>query len=745
MSAHEKKRAGSELVNAQWIASVAQVGPSAVSNWKRRRPGFPAEVQDGLFSRDEVVSWLEREGKTVVLPEVSIGELARKLVATVRRALSHEEPGSDGGLELLLQFMVLLAGWQGALPRLQPLQEIWTFFNKADFDWDGVDEGDDPNEEVDIAAWIRRLVAGTDPSLASALRFPWWLEGAVASWWVNLWDDLRLDMESFSQERVDWGHLSAAVLEANLDNSASGGQASSGGGLVAIMSALLEPIGGSVYDPACGAASFLASSWRSNSDRISRLYGQEISEGALRIGALNLLLHNADFDLEHGDTIVDDRFRKLRADRIAAQPPISARLRSIVGMEGDPRWFAGLPPKTSADLAWVQHVVFHLAEEGVGVVAVAAGALFRQGRAESEIRRRLLSEGVVDAIFQLPPGMVSGASASMALVVLQKDCSARQGEVLFVDARQIGTPERGGLRSFSLEDIEIFRSVIREWRAGEFLPKPGFSGVASVEEIVQRGANLIPNRYISYTQEVAEIGGEPIGERYDRLLSGFGRPEELLWSLAGQVRGGGMETFRLGELLSTKPQAGSRQKSDGPGETYPFIETRSVSAGAPSLLEPPIEATTTKRGISITQFGDLLILSRGVERNESVPCATVRFDGPAAFAESLILLRPNTDLVDPDFLRLYLQSRRGSSALAAAATGSVISNLTRDAMMDVEIVLPDLAAQRGISHTLVAMEVEREEMKARLDLFGSLLDTAREGLTGGILGHEADSIGANGK
>jgi restriction endonuclease S subunit len=151
------------------------------------------------------------------------------------------------------------------------------------------------------------------------------------------------------------------------------------------------------------------------------------------------------------------------------------------------------------------------------------------------------------------------------------------------------------------------------------------------------------------------------------------------------------------------------------------------------LADPPTDVTYGDLKGRTVQRNDLLLVARGVERHESVPCAVVKFDGPAAFAESLIRLRVDRARVLPDYLRLYLTSRRGSAALAAAATGSVISNLRRDALQEVEIYLPDLGTQEKIVEIMSSVETQLGEVSATLKTFQDLYDTTREGFAAGIL------------
>ncbi len=194
-----------------------------------------------------------------------------------------------------------------------------------------------------------------------------------------------------------------------------------------------------------------------------------------------------------------------------------------------------------------------------------------------------------------------------------------------------------------------------------------------------------------------------------------------------------LKELRLGDLLVVQPQSGIRQQEEGRDEAVPYVTTSAVSQGPPALTVAPKDITHGDLRGRVVQRDDLLLVSRGVERQESVPCAAVKFDQPAAFSESLIRLRVDNARVLPDYLRLYLTSRRGSAALAAAATGSIISNLRREALQEVEVYLPDLATQRQIVEIMTKLESKLAEVGTTLDLLRDLFDTAREGFAAGIL------------
>jgi len=511
-----RSSSSSVLVNVSEIAEIARVGPSAVSNWKRRHSDFPAEVEPGLFDRAEVIAWLEETGKDVNLEPESIDALIWRLAELVRGVLRTDEIP-----EVMLQLFALRAAASGNYERLLPLAEVWQAL-----------ENDLREDLSEVYRSIIDSLGASDPDLARAFRFSSTVNRMNSLDWRRLVDVVgQLD-----PAQTDWARASSAIVMGFVErHGAKGGEHSSGSALVEVMLALLDPIEGSVYDPACGAAAFLASVWARHPETITHLYGQEINEQSWRIGFLHLLLHNAPFELLTGDTLLDDRLWQLRADRIALEPPLGLHLRFVEQMDNDPRWSFGLPPKSSADLAWVQHVAFHLADEGVGVVAVTPGCLFRGG-AEASIREGLLSADLVDAVVYLPPGMLGATSIPIALIVLQKNRPNRAGRVLFVDARPFGKPSRGGLRQFSPADVSKIAEVLRRWRGGIMEPESQFAGIASYDQILANDAELLPSRYISYAEAVTEINGEPITTRYERLAREAAQRLAMLPQLEEDVR-----------------------------------------------------------------------------------------------------------------------------------------------------------------------------------------------------------------
>jgi len=712
----------SRTLTASEIAQIAGVGSSAVSNWRRRHSDFPAEIDDGLYDREDVVAWLRKEEKSFDLGRVdSLESTFWKWAERTRGILRVDQMP-----EVLLQLFALRAAGSGKIERLQPLQGLWSEMETSVC--------------ADMGAVHRRieqLIGDADVSLFEALRVSPLLHQLDTEDWLALVGLVgRLDPNS-----TDWGKLATDVVTGFLEKYATkGGVFSSGSDLVELMMVFLAPIEGKVYDPAFGAGVFLAAAWESGASSIERLYGQELVEQSWRVGFLHLLLQNASFELATGDTLLDDRFRDLRADRIALDPPLGLKPR-YDPRQDDPRWRWGIPTRSSADLLWVEHVAFHLSDDGIGVVVVAPGSL--SGSSEQHIRTSLLEDDMIEMVVQLPPGTLAATAIPACLVILRRE-RENKGEVLFIDARQLGSPERGGVRAFSSRDVSRVAGCVQDWRDGRFIEESQFAGSAAADDILKVDAVLSPHRFISYDEPISVIDGEPISERYLRLsdeLTGqvgaavvagealLESPPELRWAEAT----GGYESRRLGDLLALEPASGVGRTDEGEGEAIPYVTTEAVSQGPPVLQRLPAATTVGNVRGRYAERGDLLLVARGVERLDTVPCAKVEFEGRAAYSQSLIRLRVNDEYVDPDYLRLYLSSRRGSAALAAAATGSVISNLRREALSDVEIQVPDLETQRQMVRELKSIEKAMGQMTGAVEAMENLYDTFRESLAAGSL------------
>lgn len=292
---------------------------------------------------------------------------------------------------------------------------------------------------------------------------------------------------------------------------------------------MLEPYKGRVYDPAAGSGGMFAQSAKfvrahgGNPTDIS-VYGQEFTDATWKLAKMNLALRGIEADMgsHSADSFTEDLHPDLRADFVIANPPFNVSDWWDAKLADDPRWKYGTPPKGNANFAWVQHFLYHLAPHGTAGFVLANGSLSSKSGGEGEIRQRLVEAGLVDCIVAMPDKLFfnTGIPVSLWFVSKGRDGNghrARKGEVLFIDARKLGTMESRKLRVLTDDDIKKIADTYHEWRNhdGKYEDVLGFAKSASMEKIVENDFVLTPGRYVGSAE--AEVDDEPIDDKIARL------------------------------------------------------------------------------------------------------------------------------------------------------------------------------------------------------------------------------------
>ncbi len=312
-----------------------------------------------------------------------------------------------------------------------------------------------------------------------------------------------------------------------------GGQFYTPRSVVRVLVAMLAPYKGRVFDPCCGSGGMFVQSERFVEEHGGRIgdvsiYGQESNETTWRLAKMNLAIRGIEANLgaEHADSFRRDLHKDLKADYVLANPPFNDSDWGGDQLADDVRWKYGTPPASNANFAWVQHFIHHLAPTGQAGFVLANGSMSSNQSGEGEIRRAIVEADLVDCMVALPGQLFYSTQIPVCLWFLARDkrnnrFRDRRGEVLFIDARKLGTMIDRTQRELTDDDIDRIAGTYHSWRgdkgAGEYEDVAGFCKTATLDDIRAHQHVLTPGRYVGAAE--VEDEGEPFEVRFPRLIA----------------------------------------------------------------------------------------------------------------------------------------------------------------------------------------------------------------------------------
>jgi type I restriction enzyme M protein len=273
----------------------------------------------------------------------------------------------------------------------------------------------------------------------------------------------------------------------------------------------------SVYDPTCGSGSLLLRVAREA--EVNEFYGQELNRTTYNLARMNMILHDVhfrQFDIRQEDTLENPQHLENRFEAVVANPPFSAHWKGNKNPlnETDERFsqYGRIAPNTKADYAFLQHMLYHLADNGIMASIFPHGVLFR-GAAEGIIRQYLIKEmNVLDAVIGLPANIFYGTSIPTCILVLKK-CRKQDDNIVFIDASgDDHFIKEGNQNALRDEDVE---QLIHTYRQRQTLDK--YSYVATLSEIAENDYNLNIPRYVDTFEEEEPIDLEAVSQQLKTL------------------------------------------------------------------------------------------------------------------------------------------------------------------------------------------------------------------------------------
>ncbi|MFT3833319.1 MAG: class I SAM-dependent DNA methyltransferase [Micropruina sp.] len=298
--------------------------------------------------------------------------------------------------------------------------------------------------------------------------------------------------------------------------------------VVKVIVEVLAPSSGRVYDPCCGSGGMFVQTEKfiyehDGDPKDIHVFGQEANEETWRLAKMNLAIHGIDnngLGARWGDTFARDIHPGVLMDYVMANPPFN--IKDWARNVEDVRWRYGVPPANNANYAWIQHILSKLKPKGQAGVVMANGSMSSNSNGEGAIRAQIVEADLVSCMVALPTQLFRSTGIPVCLWFFAKDKGERAGQVLFIDARELGYMVDRAERDLSADDIKRIGDTYHAWRGDSSIEPveaysdvPGFCRSATIAEIKDADYALTPGRYVGAAE--VEDDGEPIEAKIERL------------------------------------------------------------------------------------------------------------------------------------------------------------------------------------------------------------------------------------
>lgn len=323
-----------------------------------------------------------------------------------------------------------------------------------------------------------------------------------------------------------------------------GGEFFTPSSVVRLITEIIEPYHGKVYDPACGSGGMFVQSAnfveehnhnRHAGDELS-IFGQEKTGDTVRLAKMNLAVHGLQGDIRESNSYYEDIFNigsgnsTGRFDFVMANPPFNVDAIQKERLEDDKARFPfGMPRTDNGNYIWIQMFYSALNENGRAGFVMANSASDARA-SELEIRKQIIQSGAVDVMIAISSNFFYTVTLPCTLWFFDK-AKKDKDKVLFIDARHIYRQVTRAVRDYTSEQLNFIANIVRLYRGdavdntylenhpetegrhsgldpesrwsidqqfpeGKYQDIPGLCKVATLKEIEEQGWSLNPGRYV---------------------------------------------------------------------------------------------------------------------------------------------------------------------------------------------------------------------------------------------------------
>lgn len=260
-----------------------------------------------------------------------------------------------------------------------------------------------------------------------------------------------------------------------------------------------------MLDPASGTAGFLISSYRhiieQNQDHqltpdekerlAGNLQGYDISPDMVRIGLVNMYLHNfPNPRIYEYDTLASEEHWHEKFDICMANPPFMTPTGGV-----RPHKLFQIPANRS-EVLFVDYIAEHLKPTGRAAVIVPEGIVFASDNANKKLRKMLVETWGLWAVVSLPAGLFQPYSGvKTSILFLNKVFAKKTDEVVFVKVQNDGFSLGSQRRPVGQNDLPAAQEILQAWQRNERQENPLAQWVDKAAITENGDYNLTGERY----------------------------------------------------------------------------------------------------------------------------------------------------------------------------------------------------------------------------------------------------------
>lgn len=422
-----------------------------------------------------------------------------------------------------------------------------------------------------------------------------------------------------------------------------------------------------IMDMASGRGNFLKHVYEIYPD--VQLYGVEKNIINVLLSQMMFYLNGIDANIQEGDGL--DVRRGESYDIVFADYPWSLRYK------GREEKFSKVPfdyRGQSADAYFIAAAAERLSENGQAVIIAPTGIMWREQ--EKSLREGLIKAGLLEAVIAMPAGTRAFTNTGYDIMILSHGHSSAS----FIDATECFKRPHG--------KKEIDHEAIDQILSSDAVIKKSY------KEIEDQSYSFDPYRYITGRKPVNLVNPQRIGDLAD-VIRGF--------------------------------QASAKRSETVPAKDaqYLIVNVGDIEDGR--IIAEQLNGIRSEKS-NLEKFvlkkGDVIITSRGTQFKAAyfagVPNAKVIASG------NLTVIRVKSNQVRPKYLFIFLNSSTGQEIINETRTGSVVISLSKNAIEDMEVSVPDLNTQEVIEVRYDRLYERRKQLTEELktiDLrIGSLIE-----------------------